>query len=268
MSRTLRTLSYIAIPTAATTYGIHLGLTHLEEKYPALPISAGSNALSTPKLPNQRCAYTDIYAARIRLDALQSYIPNPSPKEGEEKHLKRSLEEAWARAVLSSKPLSTEASIIGLLTSGSYSPGDTGQDGFGPDSKTGTPRALLHGLFVVEREPSSAQSRSERNGLLVSWKMADNPRLFFEKIARWGYPWRLMSGGRHEMSVSEPFEVLDQGKVVEVRFSAAHDYEVVAGEGDSQKILPEWTNRLHRGYARFVLDAAVKEVVEGGLKRV
>lgn len=112
---------------------------------------------------------------------------------------------------------------------------------------------------MVEKEPVQKDS----NGLLVSWSMADDPRLFFEKIARWGYPWRLMSGGRHEMSVSEPFEVKGKGKLIEVKFSAAHDYEIIPEEKDKQKITPEWTNRLHRGYARFVLDSAAREVELG-----
>lgn len=255
--RALRILGYITVPTLAASYAIHLGLNRLEEKYPTLPAAAGSTALSTPTKPNQRCAYTDIYAARIRLSALESRIP----KTDHARDRKTALEEAWARAVLSCAPIRTEASVVGLLKNRSYTPGDVGEEGFTADSKTGAPRALLHGLFVVEQEPGQRGS----NGLLVSWNMSDDPRLFFEKIARWGYPWRLMSGGRHEMSVSEPFEVKGKGKFVEVRFSAAHDYEVVPAEGYAQKIVPEWTNRLHRGYARVVLDVATKEV-ERGLK--
>jgi hypothetical protein len=91
--------------------------------------------------------------------------------------------------------------------------------------------------------------------------LPDAPRLFFEKIARWGYPWRLMSGVRHEMSVSEPFQ-RNAGMFVEVRFASAHDYEVVDAEGEreKQKIIPAWVLRLHRGYARFILDSAVREL--------
>lgn len=258
-----RIITYITIPTLATSYGIHLGLNHLEEKYPPLPpAAAGSVALRTPKNENQRCAYTDIYATRISLEALEALIPQSA--HATDTNQKILLEEAWARAVLSSKPLRAESSIIGLLKSRTFAPDDVGETGFGVDPETGAPHTLLHGLFTVEREPAQ---REGGNGLLVSWTMADSPRLFFENIARWGYPWRLMSGGRHEMSVSEPFEVKGQGRLVEVRFSAAHDYEIVSEEGKRQKILPEWTNRLHRGYARVILDIAAKEV-EGGLQRV
>ncbi|KAJ5397034.1 hypothetical protein N7509_005147 [Penicillium cosmopolitanum] len=265
--RALRIIAYLTVPTLATSYGIHLGLNHLEDKYPPLPpAAAGSVALRTAQRPSQRCAYTDIYATRIRLEALEALIPESA--HATDTTQKILLEEAWARAVLSSKPLRTESSIIGLLKSRTYTPGDAGESGFGADLDTGAPRALLHGLFTVEREPAQRDG-STSNGLLISWSMADGPRLFFEKIARWGYPWRLMSGGRHEMSVSEPFEVKGQGRLVEVRFSAAHDYEIVPeeGKGKRQKILPEWTNRLHRGYARVILDVAAREV-ENGLQRV
>lgn len=63
----------------------------------------------------------------------------------------------------------------------------------------------------------------------------------------------------HEMSVSGPFEV-EGRSFVEVRFASAHDYEVFEAEVLKQKILPEWTNRLHRGFARLVLDITVREL--------
>lgn len=124
------------------------------------------------------------------------------------------------------------------------------------------PRVLLNGVATIQRGIGADQ---DSNGLLISWKMPDEPRVFFEKMARWGYPWRLVSGGRHEMSVSEPFEVEGDGrkKFVEVRFSTVHDYEVVLEEGEMQKVMPAWVLRLHRGFARLVLDVAVKEVQRG-----
>ncbi|RDW78867.1 uncharacterized protein DSM5745_05719 [Aspergillus mulundensis] len=255
--RLARAIAYIATPTIATIYGVHLGLAHLETIYPALPpAAAGSEALRTPAKPSQHCAYVDIYAARIPLRALQAQSRCPDPRSNN----KTALEEAWARSVLSSQLLRTESSLIGLFTKAHYDPGDLGQDGFSPDAKD-RPRALLNGALTVQREP-----RENGNGLLVSWSMPDAPRLFFERIAAWGYPWRLMSGGRHEMSVSEPFRVQGGGEMVEVRFSAAHDYEVVLVEGalDEQKILPAWAVRLHRGYARLILHLAAREV-QGGL---
>ncbi|KAJ5114828.1 hypothetical protein NUU61_000587 [Penicillium alfredii] len=257
-----RVIAYIVVPTGAASYGIHRGLSHLEEKYPELPAKATtSTALRTPSSPaTQRCAYTDVYATRVPLPALELRT-RPSSLSTTTSD-KTALEDAWARSVIGSKLLRAEGFLIGLFKHGRYTPGNTGdtEAGFAPDAETGAPRELLNGMLVAQREPGSPDADS--NGLLISWQMADEPRAFFEKIARWGYPWRLMSGGRHEMSVSEPFEMCGQGRVVEVRFATAHDYEVVPEEGgpETQKIIPGWTARLHRGYARLVLDLAAREV--------
>lgn len=123
-----------------------------------------------------------------------------------------------------SQLLKTEGSIFGLLSGKWFKAGDTGKsaDGFADDDK-GNPRQLLHAVFTVQRQIAAGDS----NGLLVSWKVPDAPRLFFERIARWGYPWRFMCGGRHEFSISEPFQMPGEETTVEVRFSSAHDYELV-----------------------------------------
>lgn len=254
--RSLRLLGYTTAVTSIAGYSIHRGLSHLEEKYPALPLAAGSRALRKPQNPDtQRCAYTDIYATQIPLQALETRVPNSKTPT------KTELEYAWARSILETKVLRTEGSLFGLFANFRFTPGDTGnsEDGFSPDKITGAPRVLLNGMFQVQRVPAAD---ADSNGLLVSLKLPDEPREFFEQIARWGYPWRLMSSLRHEMSVSEPFQVNGQGLFVEVRFSTAHDYELVDAEGglEKQKIIPAWTLRLHRGYARFVLDSAVREL--------
>ncbi|CAG8898827.1 unnamed protein product [Penicillium egyptiacum] len=252
----LRLLGYTTAATGIAGYSIHRGLSHLEEKYPALPHAAGSRALRKPQSPNnRRCAYTDIYAAQIPLQALEARVRSPKTPT------KTELEYAWARSVLGSKVLRAEGSLLGLLTSFRFIPCDTGNsaDGFSPDKATGAPRVLLNGLLQVQRVPAAD---ADSNGLLVSLELPDKPREFFEKIARWGYPWRLMSCVRHEMSVSEPFQRNGQGMFVEVRFASAHDYELVGSEGEleKQKIIPAWVLRLHRGYARLVLDSAVREL--------
>lgn len=86
-----------------------------------------------------------------------------------------------------------------------------------------------------------------------------------KKISLWGYPWRLMSGGRHEISVSQSFDMEDaKGRepFVEMRFASAHDYKTVSEEGilRSQRRVPAWVGRLHGGYARWVLDSVVQEL--------
>ncbi|KAJ5613684.1 hypothetical protein N7528_007338 [Penicillium herquei] len=219
----------------------------------------GGKALQTPSKPEtQHCPYTDIYAARVPLQSLVARRRNQNDKTPS----KADLEDAWARTVFGSRIMKTESSVVGLFTNGKYEAGDTGDssDGFAPNKTTGQPRELVNGVMSVQREISADD---DLNGLLLFWTMADEPRVFFERIGRWGYPWRLTSGGRHEISVSEPYRVEGESELfVDVRFSAAHDYEIVPKEGDlrNQKILPEWTNRLHRGYARLILDLAAREL--------
>lgn len=175
VKRSIRILGYIALPTAATTYGIHRGLCHLEEKYPELPETGRtSNLLLTPDKPTQRVAYTDIFAARIPLHKLSSLAQSPG---------KTDLETAWARTVLNSNILRLEGSLIGLFTIHTFTPGDTGNTESGFSPKNGSPRGLLNGVLTVQREPGAHR---DSNGLLISWKIPDEPRLFFERIARWG----------------------------------------------------------------------------------
>ncbi|PKX91753.1 uncharacterized protein P174DRAFT_514179 [Aspergillus novofumigatus IBT 16806] len=249
-----RLLLILALPPVAIGYGIHRGLSALEAQYPPLPLEPTTSiALRTPRNPEtQFCAYTDIYAARVPVKAL---LPRAQVTDGVSDQLKSTnfeITSAWARAFIGNKILRTEGSLVGLLAKGKFSPGDTGDTpaGFASPDASGEPRSLLNGVLVVERPPSE----DDRDGLLVSWRMSDEPRRFFEKIARWGYPWRLLSGGRHELSVSEPSDG--------VRFASAHDYEIVPEEGDlqHQKTIPGWTGRLHRGYARLLLDCAVREL--------
>ncbi|KAJ5692303.1 hypothetical protein N7462_001726 [Penicillium macrosclerotiorum] len=249
-----RVVGYTTLATAATAYGVHCGLSYLEEKYPNLsPHSVTSADLTRPHIPNQqRVAYTDIFAARIPVAALKVRA------RCTDRDTQTSLENIWARSILGGRILSTEASVIGFLTTGKYQPGDVGDDGFAADSRS--PQKLLHGVATTQQAPGIDR---EGYGLLISWIMSDEPRLFFEKIARWGYPWRLMSGGRHEMSVSRPYTVDGQCDFVDVRFASAHDYEIIESEGpDGQKIIPMWVMRLHAGYARLILDTAVREVLQ------
>jgi hypothetical protein len=264
-SRT-RLLLILAVPPVAVGYSIHRGLSALEAQYPPLPPEPTTSiALRAPRNPStQFCAYTDVYTARVPVKALLPRAQGTDDIPDKRKSTNFEITSAWARAFIGNKILRAEGSLVGLLAKGKFSPGDTGDTpaGFASPDASGEPLTLLNGVLVVERPPSE----HDRNGLLVSWRVPDEPRRFFEKIARWGYPWRLMSGGRHELSVSEPFDGVEddesQGPFVEVRFASAHDYEIVPEEGDlqHQKTIPGWTGRLHRGYARLLLDCAVREL--------
>ncbi|KAL4884787.1 hypothetical protein BJY04DRAFT_170470 [Aspergillus karnatakaensis] len=274
-----RRLLLALTPPLVAAYGIHYGLSTLEARYPALPAndSTCSFELRTPTSPGtQHSPHIDIYSARIPV----RYLLRPEQSEPDAVALTPdfkttvNLPRAWAKAVLGSRIFRLEGSMFGLFANRVFEPGDIGNTPgeFGPihtelrgkEGRSETKeekRKLLHGALTVERPPSN----DNPCGLLISWKMPDEPRLFFEKIARWGYLWRLMSGGRHELSVSESFNVPGreaEGPFVEVRFASAHDYEIVPDEGDisRQKTIPAFPARLHRGYAMFILDQAVKEL--------
>ncbi|KKK25613.1 hypothetical protein AOCH_003890 [Aspergillus ochraceoroseus] len=253
--RARRVFIALALPPVVTTYAIHRTLSSLESRYPELPVTSStcSAALRTPESPStQRCDGVDIYATQVPLSTLlapRTTSPDNKPAAT------RSIAAAWAHAVIGSRILRLEGSLFGLVTRGKFDPGDVG------DSPAG---------FAPRPEPDGGERECKRellNGVLV-----DGPGRVrvFETIARWGYPWRLVSGGRHEMSVSGPLEMEgrrreeeeeeEEGPFVEVRFASAHDYVVVPEEGERQKTIPGWVGRLHRGYARLILHLAVREL--------
>ncbi|EHA23528.1 hypothetical protein ASPNIDRAFT_173674, partial [Aspergillus niger ATCC 1015] len=250
-------LILLTTPPAILTYTTHRYLSTLEAKYPPIdPTTTTSLALRTPSnLTTQHCPEVDVYEARhIPVKSLLKRYSTLLQSQHTETHdfknsNKATLTNAWILTFLNTRPLIVEGSIIGLIKNKSYNPGDTGLTD--PEAKGGG-RPLLNSALTV-------QASSPTTGLLVSWHMPDEPRLFFEKIARWGYPWRLMSGGRHEINISEVY--MYQGEeVVDVRFASAHDYEVVGDEEQKQKIVPAWVGRLHRGYARALVDWAVRDL--------
>ena len=226
--RVLLGTAVIVVPPAAFA---HHTITQLEAKYPPRrPESFSTNALRTPSNPTtQHTPYVDIYSTRVPAAGLR-------PHTGDV----HSIEEAWAHTFFESRIMRAE----GKLVAASRSPGDCGEHGFSQGQQ------LLNGLFEVLRPPARGAP------LLLGWKMAEEPVAFFRRIAAWGYPWRLMSGGRHELAVGP----VDAEGMVEVGFSAAHDYEVVQSEGEAQKTIPEWVKRLHRAYAMWLLDERAEEV--------
>lgn len=244
----------LALTTAGIGYGSHLYLSSLERRYPALPPEATTHKiLEIPDDPkNQRCAYVDVFAARIPLRKLLG--PDSDLKADKDLAL------VWAQRFLDSRIMRMERKSFGL-------PSFTAEDG----STSSTLREAKEGdwqvgeLRVMRSNAASKgtlfqRSKPRVDAVLFCWRMPDEPRLFFEKIAAWGYPWRLMSGGRHELNVQLLETTGDEEPMVEVRFAAAHDYQIVPSEGDNQKIIPMWVMRLHRGFGRFVLDRAVKEL--------
>jgi hypothetical protein len=276
-------------------YSVHRWASDLEARYPPLsPADAkaiSTTLLRTPCNPaTQRCAYVDIYSARVPLRSLLQ--GQQRQRQRQRRHArggrvaaektnedrKENLHITWAKAFLSSRIMAAEAPYFGLpiVTGGEDDDDRSIQFLSVPNGKDVT---FEHGSLAFVTDQKKDKRGNPVEGVLFCWHMPDPPRKFFESIARWGYPWRLMSGGRHELSVSPAFipkedhnngHGLDNEPMVELRFASAHDYEIVPAEGplEKQKILPAWILRLHRAYARFVLDMVVKEMMEAAEKEL
>ncbi|KAF7791296.1 hypothetical protein EIP86_002310 [Pleurotus ostreatoroseus] len=241
LGRGARLVLYGVALTGPPSLYVGAYIRRLEKEYPPLPPDLTSTpALRTPDKQGRHTAYVDIYVARIPRAALlasardvkQSAPPVDASQEP-------CLEELWARLFFNTKAIRWEGMAV---KGGSLDPDDVGEHGF----KRG--QSLLGGAMRVVRAPEPGSP------LMADWQMPSHIVGFFERIAAWGYPWRMMDGGRHEWCVK------GMGETVEVRFAAAHDYKVVAEEGPEGKIIPRWVQRLHRAYARFLLDQAVKSI--------
>lgn len=246
-----RTLFITALVVVPPGYYVYSTINRLEAKYPRLrPEAASTTALRTPAFPvTHHTPHVDIYGGKLPVRVLlEQHAPDGR---------KLSLEEAWAKLFFESPTLRLEGKLFGGFARG---PGDCGERGFHPKQQ------LLHGAMEVIRAPSPPSSSAAASRflrlplaqpapLLVQWTFPPQVVGFVHKAAvDWAYPWRFMTGGRHEFAVGEP----DNDGLVEVRFASAHDYERVNQEGHKQKTIPEWTARLHRVYAMWLLDERIE----------
>ncbi|KAL1877522.1 hypothetical protein Daus18300_002510 [Diaporthe australafricana] len=248
----LRRLVITSAVVGGPAYYVHSTVTRLEAKYPRLqPEAASTSAFrATPDPVNtyqhhgkHHTPHVDIYGAKVPAKTLLGQYDHPGGR-------KLSPDEAWARVFLNSPVLDLEGNLLGGLSTGA---GDVGEDGFHKGQQ------LLNGAFEILRPPSPPPSifhpLAHPEPLLVRWVFSPGLVASCRKAAAdWGYPFRFMSGGRHEFSVGN----VDHQGMVEVRFGSAHDYEWVDGEGKNQKTIPEWVARLHRAYAMWLLDERVQ----------
>ncbi|KIY49604.1 hypothetical protein FISHEDRAFT_40707 [Fistulina hepatica ATCC 64428] len=206
---------------------------YLENKYPLQSAA-----------PESRLWDTSLTTYPPPRDKLARYVPRDSPAEFYARvpaqWLPRDLAQArreWADACLNSRIMRLEGRIIRFF-SGDNQPT--------PGHPLLIPGAKLVGGALTVVHPPDAQG-----SLIAQWHNPPEVVHFFEVIARWGYPWRLMDGGRHETPVR--FE----GDDALVGFTAAHDYAIGNDDG---KLLPKWAERAHRAYARFILHEGVQEL--------
>ncbi|ROV94434.1 hypothetical protein VSDG_05887 [Cytospora chrysosperma] len=246
-----RRLLVTSAVVGAPTYYVYLTITRLEAKYPRLqPETVSTAAFRAAPIGlygysgRHHTPHVDVYGGKVPAKALEDLR---DPTTGH----RLSPEEAWARFFLESPVLRLEGKLLGAFLKG---PGDCGEQGFYP----GQP--LLNGGAEVLRPPSRPSSvwslgLGKPEPLLVQWTLPPLLVSFCRKAATdWGYPFRFMSGGRHEWGVDEAAH----DGTVEVRFGSAHDYEWIDSEGKNQKTIPEWTARLHRAYAMWLLDERIE----------
>ena len=240
-SRPTTILAAVATATAGLMT-LDWTLSKLETQYPNLPAEKRtSRALQSPGDPSrQRCAYIDTYATKIPVRLLERKALLSSKQNNDSSLLTREdLQRAWVEAVMGSRVMRARERFFSTPSND-------------PDS--------IPGLTIV-RGFGKGEEEFTNYGYLLSWEMPRPACEFFESAAHYGYPWRLMSGGRHEIGVASTDDNSDDDDDdVEVRFVSAHDYEIVPDEGHDQKVIPKWVGRLHSAYARVILDQAVHEL--------
>jgi hypothetical protein len=71
---------------------------------------------------------------------------------------------------------------------------------------------------------------------------------YFEKLSSYGFPWRLMNGGFHELYIEKV-----GSEKIDVYFSTAYEYNDLR----DGKLFPKLVQNLHRDYGRFLLELSL-----------
>ncbi|KAK6500869.1 hypothetical protein TWF506_003630 [Arthrobotrys conoides] len=183
-----------------------------------------------------------------------------------EKHKKTPIE-IWTSALFCTPTLGLEAIGIGFFTGNGFTTGDIGEE------KVFVGQELAHGVFNVisieEQTPPVTLTQQEDgvNGKLlgraiVAYDLPDYLTHIWEVAAKFGAPWRHISGGRHCFEVIEEDGGRD-GEVL-VRFGCVIDMERVnrleREKGEDGKGMPGVYVWLHEVYARWLVDGAVNRL--------
>ncbi|KAK6504709.1 hypothetical protein TWF481_006648 [Arthrobotrys musiformis] len=174
--------------------------------------------------------------------------------------------EVWTSALFCTPTLGLEAIGIGILTGNGFKTGDRGEE------KVYVGQELAHGVFNVTSVEESSEILSEsKDGVegrllgraIVSYDLPDYPTHLWEVLAKYGAPWRHISGGRHCFEVIEEEGGKEKGEVL-VRFGCVIDMERVnrldREKGEDGKGMPAVYVWLHEVYARWLVDGAVRRL--------
>ncbi|GJE86986.1 hypothetical protein PsYK624_030690 [Phanerochaete sordida] len=233
----LRTLVIGTALAALPALYIRSRILSLEREYPPLPLESTSTPeLRTPRAPGLRTDPGDVYATRVPLSALRR-LTRVGAGEA-------SLEDAWARAFFQSRTIGLEATLLGI-----GSKGNRGEHGF----RRG--ESVMANAMLILREPAPGTP------MLIEWATPSSLMQLSETFAAWGWPYKLMNGGRQEWSIGPVTRLPgDDEDMVEIRYGTAQDFRVVEGEKEPGKSVSPWMLRGHRAYARYLLDATAKEI--------
>ncbi|GAA6002585.1 uncharacterized protein JCM10292_007745 [Rhodotorula paludigena] len=241
--------SPLRVPRGGKSQRVH-DIEHWTVAVPLARLVAAQHALE------KRCpAHEPQMAASTVLQRLGADATSTTRQPSRLKPDPTALTLAWTRLFLTSPPMTLQARVFGGF-SPALGTGYSGATGFHPG------QSLLNGLFHVVRVPAPEPVAPSSDELLAQFDMPPDLVRFFERVARWGYPWRLMSGGRHTWQASLLQTAEESEPLVELRFGCAHDYARTGGRDGREdgKIMPPLVNWAHRVYARVLVDQAAKRI--------
>ncbi|KAK6345597.1 hypothetical protein TWF718_007507 [Orbilia javanica] len=250
--------------------------TRLLYQYPATDIDGSHPVYKSKDDVRFKQMYGHWFTARVPHKSLIQ-PSSPAGKAGEEsrgeivKHKKTPIE-VWTSALFCTPTLGLEAIGIGFFTGNGFTTGDRGKE------KVYVGQDLAHGVFNVtsieEESTPPVTLQEEKDGVngkllgraIVAYDIPDYPTHLWEVAAKYGAPWRHISGGRHCFEVIEE-EGGKDGEVL-VRFGCVIDMERVnrldREKGEDGKGMPWLYVWLHEVYARWLVDGAVKGLRRGG----
>ncbi|KAH6658266.1 hypothetical protein BKA67DRAFT_557557 [Truncatella angustata] len=123
------------------------------------------------------------------------------------------------------------------------------------------PSVSLSRSYPVAEFPTNEEAirtaSGDSAGIVTFWSFPSHVASVADKAASYGYPWRFMLGGFHELIVEKSSE--DTARITYVMLECYHLYPNGQAEPDF-KTTPQWTQKLHRLYAQDLLEKAVQHI--------
>lgn len=246
--------------------------TRLLYQYPTTDIDRSHPVYKSKDDVRFKQLYGHWFTARVPYKSLiQSSSTGKIGDETVVKHRKTPIE-VWTSALFCTPTLGLEAIGIGLFTGNGFATGDRGEE------RVYVGQGLAHGIFNVKSiegestppvtltEQKDGVNRKLLGRAIVAYDLPDYATHLWEIAAKYGAPWRHISGGRHCFEVIEEEGKGKEGEVL-VRFGCVTDMERVnrlhREGGEDGKGMPWLYVWLHEVYARWLVDGAVKRLRRG-----